>query len=163
MIQDGLMDILFNTVYTSSYVASLFVLPSARTGGARIDPTSRQPLTRDSPNVIRARLIGVGLSSGMSLAIASSIAIQKDSEAFDTQKMAQLLGLWKPNLSLQEGLGLVVSPLVCTAILFAGPLYTMALEGRLPGMRAWSWRLDVIGSLTRLTGLRNYVVVYKNM
>ena len=153
------MDIFLNTLYTSSYVGSLFVLRSARTGGARIDPATGQPLTRDSPNVLRARLVGVGISALTSLLIASGIASQTGYEAGDARKIAQLLGLWKPYISLQEGLQLVALPLGCTASLFAGPLLTSALDGRLPGMKRWSWRFDIVGTLTSLTGLRNYIVV----
>jgi hypothetical protein len=153
------MDILYNTLYTASYVGSLFVLPSARTGGGRLDPSTGRLLTRDTPHVLRARLVGVGLSSLASLAIVAGIAVKRDNGAVDPKRIAELLGLWKPGISLSQLVKLVTLPLACTASLFAGPLFTLGLDRRLPGMSLFSWKLDVVATLKRLTGLRNYVIV----
>lgn len=154
------MDILYNTLYTSTYVGSLFVLPSARTGGGRLDPRTGRPLTRDSPHVLRTRLVGVGLSSLTSLAIVSGLIVRRNDGAIDARMIARLLGLWKPaGLTWQETVKLLVYPLACTASLFTGPLYTTFLDSRLPGMSFFSWKLDVVAAFKKLTGLRNFVVV----
>lgn len=159
------MDIALNTLFTSTYVGSLFVLPSARTWGnpPRLDPATGRPQTRDTPHVIRTRLAGVGLSSIVSLGIAGAVILHKrdgrtTSLTSDVKTAAHLLGLYKPGLSLQEAAKLVAYPLACTASLFLGPLYTLALDGRLPGLGAWSWKLDVISVVKSLRGFRNYVV-----
>lgn len=186
------MDILLNTLYTTSYVGSLFLLPSARTGGTRVDPATGRPLTRDTPHVLRARLVGVGLSSLASLAIVAGVVYQNypDSAAavgstapsstlrwlpsflsrhlkspsviptsITLRHLAETLGLWKNGLSAVQALNLVALPLIWTASLFAGPLYTSFLDARLPLMSDWSWTWDVKATLHSLQGWRNYVVV----
>ena len=159
------MDIALNTLFTSTYVGSLFVLPSARTWGnpPRVDSATGRPQTRDTPHVIRTRLAGVGLSSIVSLGIAGAIITSKrggrsTSLTSDVKAAASLLGLYKPNITPLEAVKLVAYPLACTASLFLGPLYTLALDGRLPGLGAWSWRLDVVSVVKSLRGIRNYVV-----
>ena len=159
------MDIALNTLFTSSYVGSLFVLPSARTWGnpPRTDPATGRPQTRDTPHVIRTRLVGVGLSSLVSLGVAGAVILNKrggytSSLTSDVKTAAHFLGLYKPDLTLREAAQLVAYPLACTASLFLGPLYTLALDGRLPGLGAWSWRLDVVSVVKSLRGIRNYIV-----
>ncbi|KAK9898725.1 Abi-domain-containing protein [Cystobasidium minutum MCA 4210] len=151
------MDILLNTLYTSGYVGSLFVLPSARTGGGRRDPKTKQLLVRDSPRVIKARMASVTVASIASLAAVASLAKQRN-PSLSTKDVAALLGLWKPGMTLKETVTLIALPLGCTMSLFLGPLYGLYLEKRLPGMRNFSFKNDVIGTLTSLVGLRNYVV-----
>jgi len=180
-----LMDILLNTLYTTSYVGSLFVLPSARTGGNRIDPATGRPLTRDSPYVLRARLVGVGLSSLTSLAIVAGVVWQyrepsratewvprvvrsylKDYSPFSSalpsaitwKDLLGVLGLWKSNLTAVQALSLVTLPLAWTASLFTGPLYTAALDRRLPCMSNWSWKWDIQANFQDLRGWRNYII-----
>ena len=152
------MDILINTLHTAGYVGSLFVLPSARTGGNRIDASTKQPITRDTPHVIRARLTGVSVSSAISLATVAGLALHRNSSLV-FRDVAAVLGLWKPEATPAELLRLVSFPLACTASLFLGPLFTTALDHRLFAMKAWSFRFDVVDKFTRLQGLRNFVVV----
>lgn len=153
------MDILLNTLYTSGYVGSLFVLPSARTSGGRRDPTTGQLLTRDSSSVIKARIASVTVASVTSLAAVATLAKQRN-PTLSTKDVAALLGLWKTGgITYRELANLIALPLGCTMSLFAGPLYAMFLEKTLPGMRNWSFKYDVLGTLKRLTGLRNYIVV----
>jgi hypothetical protein len=152
------MDILLNTLYTSGYVGSLFILPSARTGGGRRDPTTGQLLTRSSPNVIKARIASVTVTSIASLAAVATLAKQRNPN-LAAKDIAVLLGLWKPGMSARQLANLVALPLGCTMTLFAGPLYAMFLEKTLPGMRNWSFKYDVVDTLKSLAGLRNYIVV----
>lgn len=152
------MDILLNTLFTSGYVGSLFVLPSARTGGGRRDATNGQLLTRDSPRVIKARITSVTLASVASLAAVATLAKQRN-PSLSAKDVAVLLGLWKPDLTIRQFANLAALPLGCTMSLFAGPLYAMYLEKTLPGMQNWSFKHDVLGTLKRLTGIRNYVAV----
>lgn len=156
------MDILLNTVYTSSYVGSLFILPSARTGGGRRDPITGELLVRDSPRVVKTRMASVTVVSITSLAAVAILAKNNKTATINSKDVAtNLLGLWKPGMTIRQLTNLVVLPLGCTMSLFAGPLYALALENSLPGMRNWSFKLDVVGTLKRLTGWRNYVVVRK--
>ena len=134
------------------------MLPSARTGGNRIDASTQQPITRDTPHVIRARLTGVSVSSAISLATVAGLALQKN-PSVSLRDVAAVLGLCKPEAMPAELLRLVSFPLACTASLFLGPLFTKALDHRLVGMKACSFRLDVVERFTRLQGLRNFVVV----
>lgn len=152
------MDVLINTLHTAGYVGSLFVLPSARTGGNRKDPATGLPITRDTPHVIRARMVGVGLSSLASL-YAVSVLVSRKEGVSQSISTAELLGLYKYNITSKDALRLLTCPLLCTASLFLGPLFTTGLDHRLPGMSAFSWRLDVVGRFSRLQGWRNYVIV----
>jgi hypothetical protein len=152
------MDVLLNTLFTTSYVGSMFLLPSSRTGGGRRDPKTGALLTRDTPRVIRARMSGVSIASVASLLAVAALAKQQY-PSHSAQDLATLLGLWKPGMSLKQLVLLSALPLGCTASLFLGPLYTMFLEGRLLGQHNWSFKVDVLATLQRLTGLRNFIIV----
>lgn len=150
------MDILLNTLFTSGYVGSLFVLPSARTGGGRRDPTNGQLLTRDTPRVIKARVISVTVAAGASLAAVATLAKQCN-PSLSTKDVALFLGLWKPGLTMRQLANLAALPLGCTMSLFAGPIYAKYLEKTLPGMQNWSFKYDVAGTLRHISGIRNYI------
>lgn len=152
------MDVLLNTLFTSGYVGSLFVLPSARTGGGRRDPKTKQLLVRDSPRVIKTRMASVTVASIASLAAVGALAKHRD-PSLSTKDVAALLGLWKPKMTVREVAKLIALPLGCTMSLFLGPLYGLFLEKRLPGMRNFSFKIDVARTFKSLVGIRNYVVV----
>lgn len=152
------MDILLNTLYTSGYVGSLFVLPSARTGGGRREPTTGRLLDRNSPKVMKTRIASVTIASVVSLAAAGALAKQQN-PALSTKDVASLLGLWKSDLSPKQLANLVVLPLTCTASLFLGPLYALFLESSLPGMRNFNLKRDIVSTLKSLPGIRNYLAV----
>lgn len=52
----------------------------------------------------------------------------------------------------------LLSPLVLTALLFLGPLYTCYLDAELPFQRHFSYAHDVVDRFTSLAGVRNFVV-----
>lgn len=103
-------------------------------------------------------MTGVTVASLASLAAVAALAKQKNPN-LASRDVAELLGLWKPGTTLAQLARLAILPLASTASLFAGPIYALGRDGRLPGMRNWSLKYDLLGSLQRLTGVRNYIVV----
>ena len=70
-----------------------------------------------------------------------------------------LFGHGAPSALTNHYIPVVCLPLLLTALLYTGPLYTCALDGCLPLQRNFSFRADVVDRFTRLAGVRTYLVV----
>lgn len=147
--------------FAISYVGSLYLSRQARL----VFKSSAQRLRegeqrrkqnderwRDDPDVIRARLVAVGMSTALSCGIVLWLLwnlAQDFTIAFDAASTR--LGFSLP-------LGDVFPVCLVTPILFLGPLYAEYLMGRLPLQRNWSWRRDLLPMITTWQGWRNYLM-----
>ena len=73
---------------------------------------------------------------------------------------AQLDVLTLYGLRLEGLLPALVLPLLLTMVLFAGPLVLGYFDEDLPGQSNFSWRSDVLATLTSYVGVRNFIVVW---
>lgn len=162
---------------SSSYVASIYLVPSTRTrtrtdahpravtppqdiaASAPADP----PRDRNHPAVIRARLAAVSLASLASAAALPAVLQRAHPALFPTYRSAvlratALLGLALPP-SARHLARVVLYPLALTASLFLGSVYVAYLDGDLPGQpgaRTWAhWKRKFDG----WKGVRNYLAV----
>ncbi|KAI5479216.1 hypothetical protein MNV49_003910 [Pseudohyphozyma bogoriensis] len=161
--------LLLSTGYTTAYLSAIYLLPQTRVdlappapppaprpptpddGTAPTDPIASTPRDRNHPEIIRARLLAVSVSTALSCA---SLALLPTSPA--SPSIPTLLGLTLPSAPKQL-LNLVALPLGLTATLFAGSLYIIGLRGGLPGQKWWSWR-GAVRDFGGWQGVRNYIV-----
>ncbi|GAA99196.1 uncharacterized protein L969DRAFT_93658 [Mixia osmundae IAM 14324] len=152
-----------NLANSSCYVLSLYLFKATRVGKA-LDAQGR-PLTRDHPQVIKARLTAA--SSATALAVLSTSWTLYSAAARATGKDADFAGYARAVLTyIQRAMDVspkqwtrsLLSPLLLTATLFAGPLFTCWLDGSLPFQRHYSWRASKEYYVTSLQGLRNFII-----
>jgi prenyl protein peptidase len=172
--------LLISSAFTSSYVASVYLLPHTRiklsppqpsvppvdlaagaapSAAAAPPPPPDRPRDRNHPAVIRARLCAVSLSS-----LTSALSIPYIIRYFSISPspvslppLHRLLGLGLHATLNQLG-ALIALPLGLTASLFAGSLYITWLCEGMPGQRRWSWR-EAKAEYGGWQGVRNLVVV----
>lgn len=163
--------------FASSYVGCLYLSqhtrltynpqPDTRDHGKRV----RQ---RDDPDVIRARLVAVSLSTVSSCLVllliiwlmtpaSSDVSILNPCMAIDvngdilSQKLSVAIMSTAKRLGVLGTLGLL--PSLTAPILFLGPLYVLSLYGTLPLQRNWSIHREVVPLFATWQGVRNYIVV----
>ncbi|SCV74336.1 BQ2448_6768 [Microbotryum intermedium] len=166
--------LLISTAFTTAYVSSIYLFPASRVSSARSRPIARSPPTsstgsthalipptaiprdRNSPSVIRARLLAVTISSSLACLSISSL-LQRYPPSLVHPPASTLLGLDLPS-SFSKLLNLIAYPLGLTASLFLGSFYVAFLDGSLwPGQRAFRWGV-LRDQFWSLQGIRNYVV-----
>ncbi|GAA5958830.1 hypothetical protein JCM21900_003941 [Sporobolomyces salmonicolor] len=170
--------LLLSTAFTTSYLGSIYLLPSTRislppppptasdatdlaNSIPASDPSAAAPEKRDRnhPAVIKARLLAVSFSSVSSCLALPVVLSRYTGESFSASipPSLELLGLTLPP-TCADMARLVLFPLGLTASLFAGSLYIQYLEGELPGQ----WRGGRWASLKQRfdgwRGMRTYVV-----
>ncbi|SJX66511.1 related to CAAX prenyl protease 2 [Sporisorium reilianum f. sp. reilianum] len=167
-----------STLFTLSYVASLYLSPAGRLVAGKQDAHGNV-VDRDHPVVIRARIKTATLATAL-IAAATGVAlwvkgvVPRAGWMLDTLNVSRLLGLPLPvptlltshvlpiHPPLPRYLALLathlLSPLVLTALLFLGPLYTCYLDAELPFQRHFSYTRHVVDRFTSLAGVRNFVV-----
>ncbi|QRV98099.1 CAAX prenyl protease 2 [Ceratobasidium sp. AG-Ba] len=137
--------ILASGIFSGSYVGSIYVLQSARLGGANVTRS------RDDPKVIKARLAAVSVSTIGSM-VGLGVIVWKTgnmSTIWDAiQPTAKLLGLTIPVPAFR--------PLLLTPLLYLGPLYSAWLDQAYPFMDDWSFQRDVVRKFGSWTGVRNF-------
>lgn len=161
---------------SSSYVGSIYLLPSTRTRhlpAPSPDTTQPQdiataapanpPRDRNHPAVIKARLLAVTLASLSSCAAIPCLLAHSQPTLFPTYSSAipraiALLGLALPSTPANLA-RLILYPLGLTASLFLGSLYVTYLEGELPGQRGARTWADWKRKFDGWKGARNYIVV----
>ncbi|KIS65833.1 CAAX prenyl protease [Mycosarcoma maydis] len=165
------------TLFTFSYVASLYVSPAGRVMGTT--DASGKTVDRDHPVVIRARIKTASLATALTVVATGVVLwvkriIPRSGWLLDTLNAARLLGLPLPVPSVLSSSMIpldpplanylakltvhVGAPLLLTAMLFLGPLYVAFLDQQLPLQRYFCYRRDVVDKFTSLTGIRNYLV-----
>lgn len=166
--------LLISTAFTSSYVASVYLLPSTRVRGtgatapvsegrngipapAEPTPIAEQPRDRNHPSVIKARLTCVTLSTALSAAAVPFLVRKLAPITAVLPATSALLGFLLPSTA-NEMARLVVVPLGLTMSLFAGSLYVTYLAECMPGQRWWS-RQTAWKEFGGWQGLRNLVLV----
>ncbi|GAA6059270.1 hypothetical protein JCM10212_006663 [Sporobolomyces blumeae] len=175
--------LLVSGAFSASYLASIYLVPSARvrlatpassrasdadrsaTRQGEPDDLATPPVEhrdRNHPTVIKARLVAVSLSSISSLAafpfvLAHALPTRYPTYSSTLRRAVQLLGLALPP-TWTDAIRLVVFPLGLTASLFAGSLYVLYLEGDLPGqLKGGKWK-SLKARFDGWRGIRNYVV-----
>ncbi|TKY87018.1 hypothetical protein EX895_003695 [Sporisorium graminicola] len=167
-----------STLFTFTYVASLYLAPAGRLIAGKQDAQGNA-MDRDHPVVIRSRIKTATVSTALIVAATGlglwvKGVIPRAGWLLDTLNALRLLGLPLPvptlltsnALPIQPSLPIylrliathIVSPLLLTALLFLGPLYTAFLDSTLPFQRHFSYKRDVVDKFTSLAGLRNFVV-----
>ncbi|KAG8987590.1 hypothetical protein FRB93_004462 [Tulasnella sp. JGI-2019a] len=151
--------------FTLSYVASIYLSRAGRLafhappvhvrdGEERVRVANER--WRNDPQVIRARLIAVTLStlaSGLVLGVMLHRVGKCDEPITSVGHTFKILGLgWNlPTLHSWK-------PYLLAPILFIGPLYVEVLELLGPFRVAWSWEQDIIEKFFSWQGIRNYIV-----
>lgn len=179
--------LLLSTAFTTSYLSSIYLLPSTRVSSAppqlkngqrtTYSPTI-QPLSaavtgedrkgkgraeeyrdRNHPAVIKARLTAISVSTTLSCAVVPFILAQTNSAGYaaNGRTALQLLGLAIPATATQAARSLLL-PLGLTASLFSGSIYIAGLRQILPGQERWS-AAAFLQELTDWRGIRTYIVV----
>ena len=146
------------TLHTVLYLSSIYVLPSTRISSAPPPTTTTSdfppaaPLTRNSPIIIRRRLVAVSLASLSSLYLLSRII------PAGAPPLLVTAGLSLATRSPAECARVLLLPLGLTVSLFSGSLLVAGLQGDLIGQAGWSWKRakDDFGGWI---GLRTYVIV----
>ncbi|KDE08329.1 hypothetical protein MVLG_01370 [Microbotryum lychnidis-dioicae p1A1 Lamole] len=165
--------LLISTAFTTAYVSSIYLFPASRVSSvssrlvapstpsstssthAPIPPTAI-PRDRNSPSVIRARLLAVTIVSCLACLSIRSL-LQRYPPSLIHPPASTLLGLDLPT-SATKLFNLLTYPLGLTASLFLGSLYVAFLDGSLlPGQRGFRWR-KMKDQFTSLQGIRNYIV-----
>ncbi|SGY44669.1 BQ5605_C001g00188 [Microbotryum silenes-dioicae] len=165
--------LLISTAFTTAYVSSIYLFPASRVSSvssrpvapstpsstssthAPIPPTAI-PRDRNSPSVIRARLLAVTIVSCLACLSIRSL-LQRYPPSLIHPPASTLLGLDLPT-SASKLFNLLTYPLGLTASLFLGSLYVAFLDGSLlPGQRGFRWR-KMKDQFTSLQGIRNYIV-----
>ena len=131
---------LFQVAFTLGYVLPFYL-------SARTRPSSQ--LSRDAPNVIRARIRTVSISCIITTLITVFVAVDRAHTNFG--QTLQLLGWWPIDpLDVVKSLGLVV-------ILFLGPLYeSVIVDGQ---WQTWFSGRGLAETFSTTIGWRNYVAV----
>jgi prenyl protein peptidase len=98
--------------------------------------------------------MGVSASSLLSLAGTAYLILEHSRPVGvnTTEYASRLLGLALP----EKALAGCFYPLALTATLFLGPLYTLFLDGALPGQANFTVEEDIKQRLGSFVGLRNY-------
>ncbi|KAL8279446.1 hypothetical protein RQP46_008258 [Phenoliferia psychrophenolica] len=160
------------TLHTVLYLSSIYVLPSTRIPPPPPPPPSSSslplppptaPLTRNSPTIIRRRLIAVSLSTATSLFLLSR-TLPPSSPSFLSAAGLSLLS----TRTISECARLVVLPLGLTMSLFSGSLLVAGLRGELVGVSEWSkeeaWKEfgGWVGARTYLMGPLTEELVFRS-
>ncbi|KAI0337417.1 hypothetical protein BDW22DRAFT_1364191 [Trametopsis cervina] len=139
----------------ASYVGILYVLQqtriSYRTESAQ-DQAKERARRRDDPDVIRARLIAVSISTVLSCVLVFG-AVRHVSGG-NERTSAILASTW-----IRLGLtSAPILPCLVAPVLYSGPLYVAFLSGTLPLQRGWSIKWNVTPVFTTWIGWRNYII-----
>lgn len=170
--------LLISSAFTTAYVGSVYLFPHTRISisspspapstpapaeGAPLPPaapTSGPPRDRNHPQVIRARLCAVSLSSLLSALSIPRLVRWLAPHAAPIPPLHHLLGFSCP--STTDGVGRLVGlPLALTASLFAGSLYITWLCEAMPGQKRWTWQ-EAKREFGGWTGLRTLLVVSRS-
>jgi len=163
--------------FSASYLASIYLVPSARirlppspspsSAKAQDDPPDiatppAERRDRNHPSVIKSRLVAVSLSSLSSLLsipfLLSNSSTTSSNYTASIPRALQLLGFVLPS-TWSETFKLIVYPIGLTASLFAGSLYIQYLEGDLPlQKKGGSWK-SLKERFDGWRGIRNFVLV----
>ncbi|KDQ59849.1 hypothetical protein JAAARDRAFT_56792 [Jaapia argillacea MUCL 33604] len=140
---------------SSSYVLSLYLSKQGRLSFLRTSthsPEAKRWKGRDDPDVIRARLIAISISTLLSCIGVGVLLWTLDG------RTGQILSNTLTTLGLNAPSPKLLLASLVTPALFLGPLYAQYLSEGLPLQRLWSIKHDVVPVFTTLQGLRNYVV-----
>ncbi|SPC62192.1 related to CAAX prenyl protease 2 [Ustilago sp. UG-2017b] len=164
------------TLFTLSYVGSLYLSPAGRLAGSKDAEGNR--MHRDHPSVIRARMKTASLATAITVVATGWIVWVKEVVPpsgclFDTLNISRLLGIPLPTPSLLTSrilpfdpplptylariTGHILSPLLLTSLLFLGPLHTLFLRGQLPFQSGFTLS-RFLAPLRTLAGVRNFLV-----
>lgn len=138
-----------------SYVAILYILPAARSKPWEKDPITGQPRDRQHPAVIRARLFAVTFITFFSVFLIGTLIQVYGGNTLSENPIRATLELtgFLPTDSTLTYLRLQIQPLILTAVLFLGPLYTQLLVQSSSHAESFSFR-----DLFYLQNLRNLII-----
>ncbi|KAI0718126.1 hypothetical protein C8Q72DRAFT_151589 [Fomitopsis betulina] len=150
-------------LFAGSYVGSLYLSKLARLsfrkGRVQLQQGEQRGQAederwRDDPEVIRARLVAVSMSTLSSgLAVLGLVwKLLRPNDLFDAVETTFV------RLGFDFSAARSLLPCLVTPVLFIGPLYVYWLSGSLPLQRNWSWRWSLLPLFTTWQGVRNYVV-----
>ncbi|KAG8931396.1 hypothetical protein FRC03_005739 [Tulasnella sp. 419] len=158
----------FSALFTTLYIGSLYLAKSGRlafhappvnvpNGQERVRLANER--WRNDPEVIRARLMAVTLSTIGSCLIVDAV-IANSSGRTNLKELPAVVQEATERLGLELSLPSLKSflPHLLTPILYLGPLYVDYLGYQLPFQAKWSFSEDVISKFTSWQGLRNYIV-----
>ncbi|KAM0745590.1 Abi-domain-containing protein [Meredithblackwellia eburnea MCA 4105] len=148
---------------TLSYLGSIYVLKSTRIPSPSPSSTIHQeqeqveqeeePVTRNTPRIVKARLKAVSVSTLLSCTLVPLFI----PHTRDPQRLLSALGLFSQRSPTQLAATLVL-PLALTATLFAGSLLVEGLQEELPGQRGWSWTRAKAAVWDSWTGFRTFII-----
>jgi len=161
--------------FAFSYVGSLYIFKNARlsfskktisdiTAGAERRKEHNERW-RDDPDVIRARLTVVSISTVLSCGVVFGL-VNKLIETLIGSRRQNLLIALESTLA-RLGFTLVfrdqypfdlIYPCLTAPALFLGPLYAYWLSGILPLQSRWSFRFSVVPLVASWQGWRNYIL-----
>ncbi|SNX87971.1 related to CAAX prenyl protease 2 [Melanopsichium pennsylvanicum] len=165
------------TLFTVSYVSSLYLHPAGRITATKDDDGN--VIDRDHPTVIRARIITASLATAVTIAATGlglwfNNAVPRSGWLLETLNISRLLGLPLPTPSLLNSNSLpfnptlssylvnvckqIAAPLLLTSLLFLGPITVSFLDRQLPFQRFFSFHRDLVEKVTTLAGIRNFLV-----
>ncbi|KAI0779196.1 hypothetical protein BC629DRAFT_1523164 [Irpex lacteus] len=141
----------------SSYVGILYALQQTRityTSESAEGQAKERARRRDDPDVIRARLAAVTISTLVSCAVVAG-TIWHESGGKET--ISSFASLAATALGFSAHWRTLLACLI-VFVLYAGPLYVCFLSGSLPFQASWSFKSDVAPIFTTWVGWRNYIV-----
>ncbi|KAG8844032.1 hypothetical protein FRC20_003639 [Serendipita sp. 405] len=154
---------LLSGYFAVSYVASLYTFRAGRliftAQQTEVGPNAERARAsnerwRNDPATIRARLMGVSLSTVVSCLVFYGVVVTsgswKWSEVEPLQKTLSLLGFTRIT---QVPLG----AWVLVPVMYAGPLYVQLLDQELPFQKYWSFKTSVAPIFDTWLGFRNIV------
>jgi len=158
----------FTILFAGSYVGSLYISKSARLvfkkvfvrplheGEQRAKEYDER--WRDDPDVIRARMTAVGLSTVSSCVAVIGLVWKLlgwggKELPFAIETCIARLGFANGSTWPQT-----VLPCLITPVLYSGSLFAEFLSGRLPLQRNWSLHRSLLPMITTWQGWRNYII-----
>ncbi|KIJ27075.1 hypothetical protein M422DRAFT_103622, partial [Sphaerobolus stellatus SS14] len=147
-----------SSAITASYFGGIYLLRAGRISFVTPSPENEGPppaaRKRDDPDVIRARLRGVGISSLLSCGLVYTlVALDSRDKSPWTASIATASNLLGLNFSTKAALSCLLVP-----VLYLGPLTAMWFSRGLPLQRNWSFQRDLLSIFKTWIGLRNFVV-----
>ncbi|KAI0685731.1 hypothetical protein BC835DRAFT_1455259 [Cytidiella melzeri] len=143
----------------SSYVGILYLLQQTRitySSQSAEGQAKERARRRDDPDVIRARLVAVSVSTLVSCAVVVgtewNVTVLSGNMAL-LSALAPALTRLGLRFQWQTLLSCLIAP-----VLYTGPLYVAYLSGTLPLQQHWSVKRNVVPVLTTWVGWRNYII-----
>ncbi|KIK98535.1 hypothetical protein PAXRUDRAFT_823761 [Paxillus rubicundulus Ve08.2h10] len=152
---------IFAALFVTCYVGSIYVSKNARLSfsKAKADldygyarPKELNERWRDDPDVIRARLVAVGIATVLCCAIVFGLMTTVSGNENDQLTASQLTRIYLGFTPTK------ILPHLVTPVLFLGPLYGHFLLESPPSQSNWSFKDDGVSMLFSLTCMRNYIV-----